>query len=659
MDDLLLFVAKDFLPTEQSDNNVSGLLQALLDDNQLLQLYPADVFPLTKDSFPAKRRLVNKVGGFLQALLDKDQLIQVYPKLQSLAYKDGFEIVGEESGLSPPITLCEPCKKLMQKPPEACDSVEFLGGMFQPTLYPKFWIPFHTSISQLIACCHSSEGVCRLCHLFWDHLCGDLASSNSVARGADWFKIKIEDEGRMFSVKEDLQEDVEYVAISYRWGSNEQAYMLNADTLGEMRQKQSMHELPKTLRDVCDIAHRMGFEYVWIDRLCIIQDCDEDWHREASTMAMVYTQSSCTIAASCAPDEESGCIKERKAMRVMLLRLKSCPLLRGNNIIIAPENPYYESDLKLGYLADRGWAFQEWLLSTRVIHFGRDQVHWECRQLEAYEKFPTGKRHWLSRPLLDVKSVTESWGGIVRAYSKRKFTYDKDKLPGISGLAQALHELASKQPDTQLGQYYAGLWQSNFIRWLCWWVRLNDEASLPDVYIAPSWSWASLCAEIGLPRIEDDADLAELRDIKLISVSKNDSYASMRDGWITLFGHMKPVQVQFQHQFIPTLVDLDFAPFPFTHRSEVYVDIGKPLPSPFRGPFYYLPLYKDRNKVYSGLLLIHYSSLECNRTRVSKPHTSGGFERAGSACITVWGSDIVEKFEDWLSQSPKEEVIIY
>jgi hypothetical protein len=36
----------------------------------------------------------------------------------------------------------------------------------------------------------------------------------------------------------------------------------------------------------------------------------------------------------------------------------------------------------------RGWVLQERVLSPRVLHFSREQVFWECRQLRACESFP-------------------------------------------------------------------------------------------------------------------------------------------------------------------------------------------------------------------------------------------------------------------------------
>ncbi|KAI1091369.1 heterokaryon incompatibility protein-domain-containing protein [Rostrohypoxylon terebratum] len=751
---------------------------------------------LANNSSLTEQRFGEKAGSLLRALLDEDQLLQINldHKLPSLTYKDGFKIVGEESGLSPPITLCEPCRKLMQNPPPYYpDAYEYLNDLDSlPNLNPGFWVPFHTSISQLIACCHSSEGVCRICHFFWDILCKILAGKvndnvygkddlgDLIARRTDWFEgglsvclytlneewslildlgiphrfkyqchvnfrlqifdnyindrnsivygedpslglntstdspaalsqidgwikscqrghpncrplierggrptrlVNIEDGGTMFSIKDRLQEDVEYVAISYRWGLNNTGYMLTKHTYETMSRKKSIRELPRTLRDVCSIAHRLGFKYVWIDRLCIIQGCDEDWNREAAAMAMVYTQSSLTIAASCALDEEDGCIRERNPFRTMALRLKSCPLLPGDNIVIRKQEPHLAetaSDRKLGHLAGRGWVFQEWLLSTRVIHFETDQVYWECRQLDACESVPGGtankcwKRLRISRPSLDMTRAAETWQNLIKKYSTREFTHDKDKLSAISGLAKAVRELTRDQ----LGLYYAGLWQSDFMMWLCWQVQSDLDTppwTNPREFTAPSWSWASVNAEVNFYVLsfygespESFAYVAELRDIHLTHAVEDDPYTAIQDGWITISGHVRPVQAQLLPEdrtwIRAEMVDLDFATFSFVGLSLAHIqwDLVWPSADQFPGPFYYLPLLTrdtvNARTVY-GLLLVHHGSYECNRTRSSGPHIPGAYERAGHVSMLVQKSDWGE-FEDWILKSPKEDIVI-
>jgi hypothetical protein len=43
-------------------------------------------------------------------------------------------------------------------------------------------------------------------------------------------------------------------------------------------------ELPQTFRDAVSLVRQLRLRYLRIDALCIIQDDEEDWEKEASCM---------------------------------------------------------------------------------------------------------------------------------------------------------------------------------------------------------------------------------------------------------------------------------------------------------------------------------------------------------------------------------------
>jgi hypothetical protein len=51
------------------------------------------------------------------------------------------------------------------------------------------------------------------------------------------------------------------------------------------------------MRDAVRVAETLGLRYLWIDRLCIIQDDGEDWARESSQMFNIYEGAVLTISA--------------------------------------------------------------------------------------------------------------------------------------------------------------------------------------------------------------------------------------------------------------------------------------------------------------------------------------------------------------------------
>ncbi|KAK5659124.1 hypothetical protein OQA88_1214 [Cercophora sp. LCS_1] len=63
-----------------------------------------------------------------------------------------------------------------------------------------------------------------------------------------------------------------------------------------------------------------------------------------------------------------------------------------------------------------------------------------------------------------------------------ELTIPEDKLSAVSGIALVFYHLLD-------GRYMAGHWGSGFHWYLCW---ESDAARFDGVYIAPTWSWASI-----------------------------------------------------------------------------------------------------------------------------------------------------------------------
>lgn len=72
-----------------------------------------------------------------------------------------------------------------------------------------------------------------------------------------------------------------YLAPSYCWGSSRNVITTKA-TLPEYMKATCFDSLPATLRDAVIATRALGFQYLWIDSLCIIQDDKDDWQREAA-----------------------------------------------------------------------------------------------------------------------------------------------------------------------------------------------------------------------------------------------------------------------------------------------------------------------------------------------------------------------------------------
>lgn len=122
----------------------------------------------------------------------------------------------------------------------------------------------------------------------------------------------------------------------------------------------------------------LGFGYIWIDSLCIIQDSQIDWAEQSSLMAFVYGNADLVLAASNASSAEDGFIKERKGYRVSSLKPRC---IRDKKRTLALRYRLQQpKDMPpmLDPLDSRGWALQERLLARRYLAFGSHDTSWTC-----------------------------------------------------------------------------------------------------------------------------------------------------------------------------------------------------------------------------------------------------------------------------------------
>lgn len=150
-----------------------------------------------------------------------------------------------------------------------------------------------------------------------------------------------------------------------------------------------MEDLPKTLLDTVVITRRFGYEYNWIDALCIVQDREEDIYRELETMGEVYRNSVCTVAALGAENSDDGCFNQRNP-----LALEECQVRQGSQYLQflpynEPQGP--ETHAPHPPLHTRAWVVQERALSTRTLFYGSEMM---CIQAKATEHNPEMENLW-------------------------------------------------------------------------------------------------------------------------------------------------------------------------------------------------------------------------------------------------------------------------
>ncbi|KAK7730864.1 hypothetical protein SLS53_008942 [Cytospora paraplurivora] len=288
---------------------------------------------------------------------------------------------------------------------------------------------------------------------------------------------------------ENLPADVKYTALSYCWGK-QHGLRLTKSNYQYLTADIPYNQLPATIQDSVVVTIALGLRYIWVDALCIVQDCPEDWSREASKMCDVYQGCSIALAASGASDSGDGLFAVRDPLRQVPCRLLGTMHTRSWNSLV--ESPWA--------LETRGWAIQEQLLPARSIKFGSYLV-WECRELimnefwieerpepkaQPYNGLPIELYPLVLEPRrtdpVNLSGIRDLWYRILTRYSRTNLSVKGDKLVAIAGLGSAFE----RRTGWKLAH---GLWEPFIIQDLLW--HRSDGGHCDPTGLRPSWSWAS------------------------------------------------------------------------------------------------------------------------------------------------------------------------
>jgi hypothetical protein len=89
-----------------------------------------------------------------------------------------------------------------------------------------------------------------------------------------------------------LPSDTEYVTLSHCWGKSQFLTLLE-ENFQQMKVSIPITSIPQVFQDAMLVTIELGFQYIWIDSLCIIQNSKGgvDWFQESPTMDRIYCNS--------------------------------------------------------------------------------------------------------------------------------------------------------------------------------------------------------------------------------------------------------------------------------------------------------------------------------------------------------------------------------
>ncbi|UKZ94139.1 uncharacterized protein TrAFT101_009026 [Trichoderma asperellum] len=323
-----------------------------------------------------------------------------------------------------------------------------------------------------------------------------------------------------------------YAALSYVWGPAA-VFRTIQDNIEALMQPEGLpvRSFPKSIRDAMTLAKELGFQYIWVDSICIIQDSTADKVQQLRMMDRIYSRASLTIVAAAGSHADSGIPGLHPDTRS---RKQHTAQISDDLTLVALHPDTYRSAAATTWNT-RGWTYQERLLSKRCIFsFPDGSLGFQCSKAvwgeDYYAETPHLKR---CAPMMDI-SLNRSWMApgsvkergiptvhiantsylreycrLVVEYTGRDMSYASDRLLGISGVLGVLQREFGLNFIHGLPEgiiYMALLWQPrNKLKR----VPKDPKTSLP---LFPSWSWTGWTGPVGYEDWNTFNDMPEIED---------------------------------------------------------------------------------------------------------------------------------------------------
>ncbi|PPQ95903.1 hypothetical protein CVT26_015589 [Gymnopilus dilepis] len=280
---------------------------------------------------------------------------------------------------------------------------------------------------------------------------------------------------------------IRYVALSYVWGKIDSQRMplrllrSNVSQLakpGALLLPKINTAVPRTILDAMKVVSMLGFRYLWVDMLCIVQDGrDEEKMSAIQHIEDIFSAAHLTIIAAAGSDCNAGLPGVRPGSRGTVQRIERI----SPNLRLSLRTQYQDSiNDSLPYYR-RAWQFQEEKFSKRSLIFIGGQAVFKCMENDQWREdvfvehrdAKYGTPHRQSNP-----DVIEQCEEFIKVYSPLKLTFEADVYPAFSSAAKfmKLHlkaNLCHGIPDA-------------FFDWFILWTPNSPQRRREKL---PSWSW--------------------------------------------------------------------------------------------------------------------------------------------------------------------------
>ena len=284
-----------------------------------------------------------------------------------------------------------------------------------------------------------------------------------------------------------------YCALSYVWGTIHDSLETRTENIELLKQAGSLSAkwnglvLPNTIKDAIKLVRGLNQHYLWVDRLCIIQNDQKNKHLNVLQMDSIYFNAYFTIAAANGSDANYGLPGVVGGSRPRECSQISVQLPRG---VLISENLVKRSH---DGIFKRGWTFQERYLSPRTITFSEQSVYWDCQRVHYDEDtygVPEGVAydHPVPYQLLPFVNWPDMrmWSDMVRRYNDCRLSFPEDAQAAFLGIENILTRSFP-------AGFFCGL-PEFFFDWALLWfsstgLKRRSHKNNHTGHILPSWSW--------------------------------------------------------------------------------------------------------------------------------------------------------------------------
>jgi hypothetical protein len=394
---------------------------------------------------------------------------------------------------------------------EVTDTFELLGTS-EGTVYAQS-LPTRLLTLVAVAIRHSQNLKALVTN--WVQKCTETHNTASCADNtASWLLTRLIDigvgsdsrEARLITTEGLCPVDHPYVTLSHM--AKDQFEGLLRANIDDWMKSLPIKDMPEHFNAATLVADKLGFRYIWIDDICINQDCEADQRNEVSKRGQVFQHCSMNMTADTA----------ESFLRILDPKYGHGSQPAGGDTTtlptaIVPAN-IWSAEMVCSPIGRDASFFQDQLFAPRRLHFGKTEIYWQCPELKACETFPEGlPAQLLQNPANDtmIEKISRqaqmpskstptnmrpqsrcnirlswrvAWHQIINQYSQCTSTSPSNRLSHVAGIAREFEVLSGDK-------YIVGLWQGSLINDLLWYTD-GKARQRSNNYLTPSWSWTSI-----------------------------------------------------------------------------------------------------------------------------------------------------------------------